>query len=153
MEQLGETPERMARAYRRAGRSTASPWVDALDVAQRQSFRDHGLVIARELLAALDAATDADRSAHLASASSAAAEYGTAAVQHGLGVGATVDAFLHFKRPFVAELLNVARRRGLDTAATTTLIGRAIDAIDQLLIALVAAWEADAGPATAGGDS
>ena len=41
----------------------------------------------------------------------------------------------------VAELLGVARRRGLETSATTDLIGRAVDAIDELLVATVRAWE------------
>jgi len=112
MEQLGETPERMARAYRRAGRSTTMPWLDALDETQRAAFREHGSAIARQLLAALDASTVTDRAAHLATASEAAAEYGVAAAQRGLGVTATVETFLRFRRPFVAELLGVARRRG-----------------------------------------
>jgi len=141
MEQLGETPERMARACRRAGRSTTMPWLDALDETQRAAFREHGSAIARQLLAALDASTVTDRAAHLATASEAAAEYGVAAAQRGLGVTATVETFLRFRRPFVAELLGVARRRGLETSATTDLIGRAVDAIDELLVATVRAWE------------
>jgi excisionase family DNA binding protein len=141
MEQLGETPERIARAYRRAGRHDEPAWVSALTDAQRDTFREHGQGIARELLAALDASTETDRASHIALASQTAAQYGVAAAARGLGLGTTVETFLQFRRPFVTELLAVARRRGLDTAATTDLIGRAGDAVDQLLVATVRAYE------------
>jgi len=41
----------------------------------------------------------------------------------------------------VHAVTDVARRRGLETSATTDLIGRAVDAIDELLVATVRAWE------------
>lgn len=141
MEQLGETPERIARAYRRAGHHNEPAWVSALTDAQRVAFREHGQGIARELLAALDASTQTDRAAHVALASQTSAQYGVAVAARGLGLGAAVETFLQFRRPFVAELLALARRRGLDIAATTDLIGRAGDAVDQLLVATVRAYE------------
>lgn len=141
MEQLGETPERMSRAYRRAGQSEQPAWINALDEEQRNEFREHGLGIARELLAALDASTDADRNAHIATASAIASQYGVAAAEQGLGAATTVQTFLQFRRPFINELLNLARRRGLDTAAATQLVGGASDAIDNLLVATVRAHE------------
>jgi hypothetical protein len=141
MEQLGETPERISRAYRRAGRAEQLPWVAGLDDLQRNEFREHGQGIARELLASLDASTDADRAAHIATASRAASQYGIAAAERGLGLATTVQTFLRFRRPFIAELVDMSRRRGLDTAATTELIVRAGDAIDELLVATVRAYE------------
>jgi DNA-binding transcriptional MerR regulator len=140
MEQLGETPERISRAYRRAGQAQPE-WVSELDEEQRSAFREHGQGIARELLAVLDAATDADRNAHIAIASAAASQYGTAAAERGLGMATTVQTFLQFRRPFITELLNLARRRGLETAAATELVGRATDAVDSLLVATVRAYE------------
>ena len=141
-ERLGETPERMARAYRRAGDRKTISWVGSLDEAQRDAFRAHGRVIAAELLAALDAVTQRDRASHLATACETAAHYGVAAAGQGLPVSATAEAFLRFRRPFLDELAAGARRRGLDTAAATDLLARASDAIDGLLVSTLGAHEA-----------
>jgi excisionase family DNA binding protein len=141
MERLGETPERISRAYRRASERNALPWIGALDEGQRNAFREHGQAIARELLARLDAPTESDRAAHLAVASAAAAEYGVAAASRGVTPAATVQTFLQFRRPFLLELVSVARRRGLDVTATTDLVGRASDAVDELLVATMRGYE------------
>jgi DNA-binding transcriptional MerR regulator len=141
MEQMGETPERISRAYRRAGHDDQPAWVSGLDEDQRTVFREHGMAIARELLAAIDAPTESDRAAHIAAASAVAAQYGIVAAERGLGVATTVQTFLQFRRPFMLELLNVSRRRGLDTSATTQLAASAGDAIDELLVATVRAYE------------
>ena len=141
MEQLGETPERMSRAYRRVGTQQSIEWVSALDDQQRTVFREHGQRIARDLLAALDASTEADRATHIDLASVLAAQYGVAAAKRGLGVATTVETFLQFRRPFINELLGLAQRRGLETTATRDVLVRAADAIDQLLVATVRAYE------------
>jgi len=141
MEQLGETPERMSRAYRRVGTQQSIEWVSGLDDQQRNTFREHGQGIARELLAALDASTETDRTSHIAVASAFAAQYGVAAAKRGLGVATTVETFLQFRRPFINELLGVAQRRGLEPTATREMIARAADAVDQLLVATVRAYE------------
>lgn len=150
MEQLGETPERMSRAYRRVGTQQSIEWVSALDDEQRTTFREHGQGIARELLAALDASTEADRAAHIELASALAAQYGVAAAKRGLGVATTVETFLQFRRPFINELLGLAQRRGLETTATRDVIARAADAIDQLLVATVRACESTIAATTPG---
>lgn len=141
MERLGETPERISRVYRRDATRTTLPWVGALDESQRNIFREHGRVVASELLATLDAATDSDRAAHLAAASETAAQYGIAAAVRKIPVSATVETFLRFRRPFLLELAAVARRRTLDTSAATDLLARASDAFDQLLSATMRAYE------------
>ena len=147
MERLGETPERMSRVYRKAGDRNALAWVGGLDDAQRSAFREHGRLVAGELLAALDASTDSDRAAHIAAASDAAAQYGIAAAARGLPASTMVEAFLQFRRPFLVELAAGARRRGLDTAAATDLIVRASDAFDALLTSTLKAHElVPAGP-------
>jgi len=143
MERLGETPERMARAYRQATGKEPLTWVGSLDDRQRQAFRQHGQIVSRELLAYLDATTDTDRASHLASASSTAAQYGVAAAVAGMSAAETAEAFLRFRRPFLAEMGAVARRRGLDTAAATDLIGRASDAMDELLVATLRTYESE----------
>lgn len=141
LEGMGETPEKISRAYRHANDRDPLPWVGSLDERQRQAFREHGLSVARELLAYLDATTERDRAAHLATASLTAADYGVAAARAGLPASATVQTFLRFRRPFVAEMRAVARRRGLDTSSATDLLGRASDAMDELLVAVVRAYE------------
>lgn len=141
LEGMGETPEKISLAYRHANDRDPLPWVGSLDERQRQAFREHGLSVARELLAYLDATTERDRVAHLATASLTAADYGVAAARAGLPASATVQTFLRFRRPFVAEMRAVARRRGLDTSAATDLLGRASDAMDELLVAVVRAYE------------
>lgn len=142
MEQMGETPERIARAYRRSNQRHRMPWVERLDDQQRTAFREDGQVIARELLALLDAPTDADRSAHLRAGSEAAARYGIAAAESGLSASMMVETFLRFRRPFVQEISMVTRRAGLEAADAMELVGRAADAVDQLLLATLRAYEA-----------
>jgi len=147
MEQLGETPERISRAYRRASKRSALPWVGGLDDGQRTAFREHGNALAVELLAALDAPTETDRTAHLAAASQTAAQYGVAAAVRGIAYNAMVQTFLQFRRPFLVDLAEVARRRGLDTGAATELVLRASDAFDQILGATMTAYDETAAPA------
>lgn len=142
MEQMGETPERMSRAYRRANRRHALPWVERLDEQQRSAFREHGQGIARELLALLDAATEADRAAHLGTGSEAAARYGIAAAERGLSASMMVETFLRFRRPFIDEISAVCRHAGLDATAAMELVGRAAEAVDQLLLVTLRAYEA-----------
>jgi hypothetical protein len=151
MERLGETPEHIARVYRRAAVRRRIPWVGPLDSSQRTAFREHGRLIATEILAALDARSDAQREPHIQAASEAAAEYGVAAALAGVPVSGTVEVFLRFRRPFVDELWSVAARRGLGTAETSTLLRAAADAFDKLLVATVRAHEEAA--ADASGDS
>jgi excisionase family DNA binding protein len=141
MERLGETPERISRAYHRVSERNALPWVGTLSEAQRSAFREHGQALARELLATLDASTDSDRRAHLAAASATAAQYGVAAAARGVPVATTVQVFLQFRRPLLLELVALARRRGLDVTAATDLLGRASDAVDELLVATMRAYE------------
>ena len=56
----------------------------------------------------------------------------------------TADLFLRFRRPFLAELAALARRREFDAAATSTLMGDANAALDGLLLATLRGWEAAA---------
>ncbi|HYM82974.1 MAG TPA: helix-turn-helix domain-containing protein [Candidatus Dormibacteraeota bacterium] len=148
MERLGETPERMQHVYRRAVAAAPEPmpWVVSLDADQRALFRGHGLVIVTSLLGALDATDETGRSAQLVAARDAAAGYGEAAARAGLPASVAVEVFLRFRRPFMAELSELGRRRGLDTTAVTDLLDRATDAFDELLVATVAALERTPGP-------
>jgi excisionase family DNA binding protein len=139
---LGETPGRMSRGYRRAsGDGAAVPWVAELGAEQRDHFRHHGRVIVAALMAALDARDEPARARHLADAEAACMEYGRIAAREGIAASVTADLFLRYRRPFLAELGAVARRRELDAAACSSLLGDATAALDDLLIATLRGWE------------
>lgn len=139
LDQLGETPERMIRIYRRELQRVAhrAPWIDPIDGVDRQALRDHGDRIAAALLTFFDAALPAERAAALAMAADSSAECGRVAGRLGLPAEATVEVFLWFRMPFVRELGSVARRRGLDTVEATLLLEGATEAFDRLLSAAI----------------
>jgi excisionase family DNA binding protein len=141
---LGETPGRMARGYRRAADETADsiPWIDELDEGRRDRFRAYGRGIVVSLVAALDSDDPGRRAELLHSADDACREYGRIAGSEGLGCAATADLFLRFRRPFLAELGAIARRREFDSSATSALIADANTALDGLLLATLSGWEA-----------
>lgn len=141
---LGETPGRMTRGYRRAAEGVPAqlPWITDLDAAQRERFRAYGREIVEALLAALDADDPARREELLRGAEDACTEYGRTAGLDDLGASTTADVFLRFRRPFLAELGALARRRELDAATTSALIADANAALDGLLLATLRGWEA-----------
>ncbi len=143
---LGETPGRMARGYRRATTDDPAriPWVAELGDAQRERFRAYGRGIVAALVAALDTQDPARREDRLREAADACAEYGRIAGREGLGAPMTADLFLRFRRPFLTELADLARRREFDADATSTLMGDANAALDGLLLATLRGWEAAA---------
>jgi excisionase family DNA binding protein len=143
---LGETPGRMARGYRRAADEDKAriPWIAELDDAQRERFRGYGRSIVASLVAALDSDDPARRADRLREAEDACAQYGRVAGLGGLGAAMTADLFLRFRRPFMAELGALSRRREFDAATTATLIADADAALDGLLLATLRGWEAAA---------
>lgn len=143
---LGETPGRMARGYRRAVADAPGriPWIAELDDGQRERFRGYGRGIVTSLVAALDTDDPVVRQARLREAEDSCTEYGRIAGREGLASVTTADLFLRFRRPFLAELGQLARRRELDAAATSTLIADANAALDGLLLATLRGWEAAA---------
>ena len=96
------------------------------------------------LVAALDTDDPRRRADLLRSAEDACTEYGRVAGREGLGASMTADLFLRFRRPFLAELGALARRREFDASATSTLIADANTALDGLLLATLRGWEAAA---------
>jgi hypothetical protein len=134
----------MARGYRRASTDDTGriPWVAELDENQRERFRGYGRGIVTALVSALDSTDPVRRAERLREAEDACTEYGRIAGREGLGAPMTADLFLRFRRPFVAELGALARRREFDAAGTSLLMAEANAALDSLLLATLRGWEA-----------
>lgn len=145
LEHLGETPEHMTRVYRRqlAQACRGVSWIAGLGEDELQPLRDHGRRIAGSLLVFIDAATVEERRAAMQKAADGATEYGRLAARASGDIRETVEAFLRFRMLFLAELAQVARRRGLDTIESTNLLVTATKAIDQLLVALMSGHETE----------
>jgi excisionase family DNA binding protein len=133
----GLTPARLARVYRRGATPVVrdSAWLAALGADDREAFRQLGRRLAWELIAHLDASEPEARRHHLAEATAIAVEYGRRGVALGLPMSDVVEGFLAFRRPFLAEMGAVVRRRGLDADETTRLYATADRALDRLLVA------------------
>jgi excisionase family DNA binding protein len=148
LRQLGETPERVMRHYRRELAGThAHEFLPQLDDAGKAAFREPGRGILAGVLAYLDAPTAEAGEAELAAARAAAATYGELAAANRLGITQTVTAFLHFRAPFLDELAVIARRRRLDTDETLALLTAATTAFDRLLLALLDSYPVAGTPA------
>lgn len=138
------TTERMSRAYREHAPAVAGAgagWLQAIDPAALDVFRERGRRMTECLLAHLDAEGPAGAMAALHEAAGHAADYGGTSARLGAGLSQAVQAFLRYRSPFVDELVALARRRGLDTREATTLLVDAENAMDELLLSFVGGWQ------------
>ena len=92
-------------------------------------------MLALALVEHLDAVEPEIRTARLADATEISADYGRLGARAGLSMGEVVEGFLAFRRPFLAEAVVVARRRGFDMDEVTGLYEDAELALDHLLVA------------------
>ncbi len=139
---IGASPERIVRAYRR-GRvrhpaPPGLPWAGRLPDADRLAFRERGRDIVEALLVHLDATDTEEGAEALRQACELAAAHGRRAAELGAPMSEAVETFLRFRRPFVAELAGIARRRGFDTREATELMAEADDAMDRMLLSTLA---------------
>jgi excisionase family DNA binding protein len=143
----GLTQARLTRAYRHeAGvASQQLGWLLDLTEEQRVWFRVHGRRIAELLLDHLDATDRTLAGTALEDATAEAAAYGRMTAGLGLSLSQTVEGFLQFRRPFLHELSLVSRRRGFDATQVTELVEAAERAMDELLVASMAAHGAARG--------
>lgn len=86
----------------------------------------------------------------LAEAERVGAEYGTSTARLGLPLTEAVAAFLASRGPLLAELGGAAGRRRLTASRTAQLLRAAGDALDRVLLGLVAAHVSELTAATAG---
>lgn len=136
---LGESPEHMIRACRHnlTGRGKAIPWISELGDSEIEDFRAVGRRIVTSLLGSLDAESPEQRKTAIEDAARSAAEHGRLAGRCGAGMSQTVEAFLHYRLPFLHELAALARRRGLSTTEATDLLETATRTTDLLLSSLM----------------
>jgi len=144
---LGATPDRLSRAYERSYRSSSrasgeggAGAGDRYETEERDAFRTDGRRLLAALLAYLDATTarrriEAEAEAVLAVRATAAR---LAAANTELNEAAA--AFMAARRPFLAELAGLGKRRSLDVAALTALYDEAVALLDRLLLEFLRAF-------------
>lgn len=141
---LGATPDRLTRAYARSYATTPgqAAFGGRADLPDREGFRADG----RRLVAALVGYLDAGGAAARARAEAQAVDVVRATAARLAAAGMSVDeaapAFVAARRPFLAELATLGKRRSLDVAALSTLYDDAVGLLDRLLIEFLSACKA-----------
>jgi excisionase family DNA binding protein len=140
---MGATPERVTRAYARSYRDTAKTSVgDTFVPEDRDAFRADGRRLVELLLAYLDSADERARAAFEAEAREIVAATGRRLAESRVDTARAVEAFVAARRPFLAELASVGRRRSMDVAAMTGLYDAAAALLDRLLLHFVTSFNA-----------
>ncbi len=139
---LGATPARLQRAYRRsytdAGPTPSA--VGAVEESERSAYRHDG----RRLVAALLTYLDADpldavgRADAEADAASLVDDLARRLAAAGTSLTESVALFVAARRPFLAELSGLGRRRALDPVRLGVLYDEASALLDRLLLRFIA---------------
>ena len=151
---LGATPDRLTRAYARSYAREAdgrAAFGGRGSLPDREAFRADG----RRLVEALVGYLDASGAVARATAEAEAGEVVRATAARLAGAGMALDeaapAFVAARRPFLAELATLGRRRSLDVAALSTLYDDAVGLLDRLLLEFLAAFRSASEMAAAEG--
>ena len=140
---LGATPDRVVRAYARSYRATAAVGgIEPLATADRDAFRTDGRHLVGALLGYLDARTPEARARHEADAAQTVRMTALRLAATGADISAGVSTFVAARRPLLAALAAVGRRRALDVAGLTALYDDAAALLDRLLLEFVDAFAA-----------
>ena len=143
---LGTSPERLTMAYRRryAREAAARPAVS--DEADLERYRHDGRRLVEALVAHLDA-DPADTEARDRSEAEATAlvdDLAERLAASGTSLTEAVGLFVAARRPFLAELTGLGRRRALEAARLAALYEGAAGLLDRLLVRFVATFQAAA---------
>jgi hypothetical protein len=106
--------------------------------ADRDAYRQDGRRLVEALLAHLDAADDAERDRTEAAAAALVDDLAVRLAEAGVDGPAAIDLFVAARRPFLAELGSIARRRQLDAARLIAAYEGASTVLDRLLVRFVA---------------
>ncbi len=142
MASIGATPDRLSRAYRRNyseahGRRAR----EAVPIGDREAFRADGRALVSSLVAYLDSTTPTERAASESTADDLVDDISRRLAGAGLSLTESVELFVARRRPFLAELGVVARRRALDASRLSAMFEEASALLDRLLLRLVAGYE------------
>ncbi len=137
---LGEAPDRVSAEFRKRVRVDLADqdWYGRFDEDSLRWFRERGVRMSDLLLGHLDTTRAVGRDQLIAQAEVLGREYGVEARRHGLSLGEGTQAFLFFRARFMAEIANVARRRGLASEQAALLFEEADRALDRVILALIA---------------
>jgi excisionase family DNA binding protein len=141
---LGAGSDRLARAYRRSYTKDApARQVGTADGADREGYRQSGRELVEALVAHLDA-EPTDASARGRAEARAAAVVDDMARRlrgDGMSLAESVALFVAARRPFLAELAGLGRRRALDAARLGRLYEDASSVLDRLLLRLIDTYQ------------
>ena len=137
--ELGATPARLGAVYRRTygDQRRADDRLAALPSPDRDSYRDSGRRLVGVLVRFLDAGDPAEREAAERDAHALVTEFAVLLRQRGVDVTEGVRMFVAGRRPFLAELGSMAKRRSLPTEQLSAMYEAASDLLDRLLVAFV----------------
>ncbi len=144
---MGATPERLSRVYQRSYTATdasADHVRSAVGDADREIYRQDGRRLVAALVAHLDAGpTDlAARERSEAQATVLVDDLARRLAAAGTSLTESVALFVAARRPFLAELAGLGRRRALDAARLAALYEDASGLLDRLLLRLIATHQA-----------
>jgi excisionase family DNA binding protein len=137
---LGAGTERLTRAYRRSYATDAPAHrVRADDTAELEHYRRDGRLLVDALVAHLDAdpSDDEGRAAAEAQATAVVDDLARRMSAAGTSLTEAVGLFVAARRPFLAELAGLGRRRALDAARLAGLYEDASGLLDRLLLRLI----------------
>jgi excisionase family DNA binding protein len=140
---LGASPDRLSAAYRRRYGEHSSGHPDprgTVPVDERESFREIGRLLVDALVRHIDE-TGSGRAMAERDAVDLSARLGERIAIHQVPLADAVSMFISARRPFLAELSVVARRRGVDGVRVGELYDTSTGLMDRLLLAFVAAHE------------
>lgn len=136
---LGATPERLNRAYQRSyarpAFSDRSP--PRMAEREREAFRRDGRRLVEAVLTHLDADDPAARAAAEAEADRLADDLARRLARSGTSLIDSIALFVAARRPFLAELGAIARRRNLEAARLSSLYQDVSALLDRLLLRLI----------------
>jgi len=140
---LGASPDRLSAAYRRRygeHHGLAPDPRSTVPASERESFREIGRKLVDALVRHLDE-TGPGRALAERDAVDLAALLGERLAIHGVPLADGVSMFVSARRPFLAELSVVARRRGVEGSRIGEVYDTSTGLLDRLLLAFVAAHE------------
>ncbi len=145
---LGAGSERVTRAYRRSYATHPPPHgVQADDTDQIDRYRRDGRHLVEALVAHLDAqpTDEAGRAAAEAQAVALVDDLARRLSTSGTSLTEAVGLFVAARRPFLAELAGLGRRRALDASRLAGLYEDASGLLDRLLLRLIGTYRERAG--------